>query len=51
LKPKIIGLDPIPKKCAELVTCSCKAECIATRCSCLKTAGSCTSPCLCRGVC
>ena len=37
LKPKMTRLDRIPKNCAELVTCSCKAECIATRCGCLKT--------------
>jgi len=51
LKPKMMRLDRIPKNCAELVTCSCKAECITTRCGYLKTTGSCISICLCEGVC
>lgn len=51
VKPKLMRLDPIPKKCAELVTCSCKVECSPTRCGCHKTIGSCTSAFLCGGVC
>jgi len=45
LKPKMMRLDCIPNNCAELVTCSCTAECIAIVC------GSCISVCLSEGVC
>ena len=51
LKPRLMRLDPIPKKCAELVTCSCKVKCSSTRCGCFKTIGSCTSACFCGEVC
>ena len=51
LKSRLMRLDTIRKKCAELVMCSCKARRSSTRCGCLKTIGSCTSACFCGEVC
>ena len=36
LKPVLMALEPVPKSCKELVSCSCKAGCSPNRCGCLK---------------
>ena len=48
LRPKATSLDPMPKECVELITCSCKSDCTSKRCSCKKNYLPCTSSCLCQ---
>lgn len=51
LKPVLMSLEPVPKSCKELVSCSCKAGCGSGRCGCLKNELHCTSACKCEGLC
>jgi hypothetical protein len=52
LVPELMTLEPVPKVCKELVTCSCTTGCNPKRCGCRKRGfKSCTSACHCRGSC
>lgn len=51
LKPVLMSLEPVPKSCKELVSCSCKSGCGSARCGCLKNGLQCISACKCEGLC
>ena len=47
LVPRLMTLDPIPKACKEIISCSCKSECTTLRCGCKRAKLFCTSVCGC----
>jgi hypothetical protein len=47
LVPHLMTLDPIPKACKEIISCSCKSGCTTLRCGCKRPKLFCTSICGC----
>lgn len=52
LSPVFMTIEPVPKTCLAMISCSCKKGCTPSRCGCFKAGfSSCTSACACEGLC